>query len=365
MRASVLFEQGKPLSVEELELEPPRAGEVLVRMAASGVCHSCLHAADGSWKGVPVPIVLGDEGAGEVVEVGPGVDGLQRGDHVILSWAPTCGRCHYCVIGRPNLCERRQPGRGVLPDGTTRMSLRGRAVYHYGHVATYASSTVVHESCAIKIDQSVPLDRAALIGCSVMTGVGAVINTAAVPPGASMAVFGVGGVGLNVVQGAKLAGARTIIACDLLDNKLTYAKTFGATHTINAKRGDVVKQVQALTDGLGVDAAFDAIGGEAAALQALDAVAPGGRAVLVGIPAFAVRAPISPSNMVWAEKTISGTYYGSVRPDVDFPILADLDMDKKLNLDDLISRIYKFDEINEGFRLLVSGSVARGLIEFD
>src|SRR5689334_14697403 len=168
MRASVLFEQGKPLSVEELELEPPRVGEVLVRMTASGVCHSCLHAADGSWQGVPVPIVLGDEGAGVVVEVGPGVDGLQRGDHVILSWAPTCGRCHYCVIGRPNLCERRQPGRGVLPDGTTRMSLRGRAVYHYGHVATYASSTVVHESCAIKIDPSVPLDRAALIGCSVM-----------------------------------------------------------------------------------------------------------------------------------------------------------------------------------------------------
>jgi S-(hydroxymethyl)glutathione dehydrogenase / alcohol dehydrogenase len=161
MRASVLFEQGKPLSIEELELEPPRAGEVLVRMAASGVCHSCLHAADGSWKGVPVPIVLGDEGAGVVAEVGPGVDGLQRGDHVILSWAPTCGRCHYCVIGRPNLCERRQPGRGVLPDGTTRMSLRGRAVYHYGHVATYASSTVVHESCAIKIDRTVPLDRAA------------------------------------------------------------------------------------------------------------------------------------------------------------------------------------------------------------
>ena len=181
MKASVLFEQGKPLSVEDLELEPPRTGEVLVRMAASGVCHSCLHAADGSWKGVPLPIVLGDEGAGVVEDVGPGVDGLVRGDHVILSWAPTCGRCHYCVIGRPNLCERRQPGRGVLPDGTTRMSLRGRAVYHYGHVATYASSTVVHESCAIKIDTSVPLDRAALIGCSVMTGVGAVIPTRSTP----------------------------------------------------------------------------------------------------------------------------------------------------------------------------------------
>jgi Zn-dependent alcohol dehydrogenase len=187
MKASVLFEPGKPLSVEELDLEPPRAGEVSVRMAASGVCHSCLHAADGSWKGVPVPIVLSDEGAGVVEQVGPGVD-LKVSDHVILSWAPTCGRCHYCMIGRPNLCERRQPGKGVLPDGTTRMSLRGKPVYHYGHVATYASRTVVHESCAIPIDKNVPLDKAALIGCSVMTGVGAVINTAAVPAGASMAV---------------------------------------------------------------------------------------------------------------------------------------------------------------------------------
>src|SRR5262249_1982441 len=176
MKASVLFEQGKPLSVEELDLEPPRAGEVSVRMAASGVCHSCLHAADGSWKGVPVPVGVGDGGAGVGEEGGAGVE-LRVGDHVILSWAPTCGRCHYCVIGRPNLCERRQPGKGVLPDGTTRMSLQGKPVYHYGHVATYASSTVVHESCAIKIDPTVPLDRAALIGSPVMTGVGGAIDT--------------------------------------------------------------------------------------------------------------------------------------------------------------------------------------------
>src|ERR1041385_3977743 len=168
MRASVLFEQRKPLSVEELELAPPRGGEVRVRMTASGVCHSCLHAYDGSWKGVPVPIVLGDEGSGVVEEVGPGVDTLKPGDHVILSWTPTCGRCHYCVIGRPNLCEQRRPGQGVLLDGTTRLSLGGKAVYHYGHVATYASTTVVAESSAIAIDPEMPLDRAALIGCSVM-----------------------------------------------------------------------------------------------------------------------------------------------------------------------------------------------------
>src|SRR5712664_14624 len=244
MRASVLFEQRTPLKVEDVELEAPRAGEVRVRMAASGVCHSCLHAADGSWKGVPVPIVLGDEGAGVVEAVGPSTQGLTVGDHVILSWAPTCGRCHYCVIGRPNLCERRQPGRGVLPDGTTRMSLRGRAVYHYGHVATYASSTVVHESCAIKIDEAVPLDRAALIGCSVMTGVGAVINTAAVPPGASIAVFGVGGVGLNVVQGGALVAAHPVIAVDVVAGKLESARQLGATHAIDASKEDPVAEIR-------------------------------------------------------------------------------------------------------------------------
>ena len=237
MRAAVLFEQGKPQRVEEVALEAPRQGEVLVRMAASGVCHSCLHAADGSWKGVPLPIVLGDEGAGVVEVLGPGVTELAVGDHVILSWAPTCGRCHYCVIGRPNLCERRQPGKGVLPDGTTRMSLGGLPVYHYGHVATYASQTVVHESCAIRIDPAMPLDRAALIGCSVMTGVGAVINTAAVPAGASMAVFGVGGVGLNVIQGGAMVAAHPIIAVDLLPlSSITRARSARPTGSTRRRR---------------------------------------------------------------------------------------------------------------------------------
>src|SRR4030095_4266908 len=234
------------------ELEPPRTGEVLVRMAASGVCHSCLHAADGSWKGVPVAMVRGAEGAGGVERVAGGVDTLAVGDHVILSWAPTCGRCHYCVVGRPNLCERRPPGRGVLPDGTTRMSLRGRPVYHYGHVATYASRTVVHESCAIPVNKNVPLDRAALIGCSVMTGVGAVINTAAVPPGASMAVFGVGGVGLNVVQGGAMVAAHPVIAVDVVAGKLEHARALGATHGIDASREDPVATIRAITR-LGAD----------------------------------------------------------------------------------------------------------------
>lgn len=180
-----------------------------------------------------------------------------------------------------------------------------------------------------------------------------------------MLIIGCGGVGLNIVQGARLAGANPIIACDLRDNKLDYARAFGATHTINAGSDDVVRQVRELTGGLGVDTAFDAIGGEATALQAVDAIAPGGHAVLVGIPAFSTRAPISPAQMVYGEKIISGTYYGSVRPNIDFPMLADLDLEKRIDLDRLISRTYRFDEINEGFRLMLDGAVARGIIVFD
>jgi S-(hydroxymethyl)glutathione dehydrogenase/alcohol dehydrogenase len=216
----------------------------------------------------------------------------------------------------------------------------------------------------VAVRRDLPFTHAAIIGCSVATGVGAVTRHANVEAGASVLVIGCGGVGLNVVQGAKLAGARTIIACDLLDNKLGYAREFGATHTVNAKTEDTLKRVQELTGGIGVDYAFDAIGGDTTAKLAVDAIAPGGHAVLVGIPAMAVAASISPFQMVFAEKKITGTYYGSIRPPVDFGVLADLDMDKRINLDALISRTYPFDEINEGFRLLTTGQVARGVIEF-
>jgi S-(hydroxymethyl)glutathione dehydrogenase/alcohol dehydrogenase len=363
MRASVLFEQGKPLSVEELELEPPRAGEVRVRMVASGVCHSCLHAADGSWKGVPVPIVLGDEGAGVVETVGPGVGELAAGDPVILSWAPTCGRCHYCVIGRPNLCERRQPGRGVLPDGTTRMALRGQPVYHYGHVATYASQTVVHESCAIRIDKNMPLDRAALIGCSVMTGVGAVINTAAVPPGASMAVFGAGGVGLNVVQGGALVAAHPIIAVDVKAAKLEHARALGASHAVDAAREDPVAAIRRLTR-LGADYTFVAVGDTRAVSQAIEALAPGGTCVLIGVPETGATVPMDVRPLVTAERVIRGCSYGSARTREDLPRLVTLYLAGKLKVDQLITHRYELDAANEAFRALAAGELARGIIVF-
>jgi S-(hydroxymethyl)glutathione dehydrogenase/alcohol dehydrogenase len=363
MKASVLFAPRTPLKVEELELEPPRTGEVRVRMVASGVCHSCLHAADGSWQNVPMPIVLGDEGAGVVDAVGPGVQTLNPGDHVILSWAPTCGRCHYCVIGRPNLCEQRRPGQGVLPDGTTRMSLGGRPVYHYGHVATYASVTVVAESSAIAIDTDVPLDRAALIGCSVMTGVGAVINTAAMPPGASMAVFGVGGVGLNVVQGGAMIAAQPIIAVDVIGAKLDVARGLGATHAIDASKEDPVAEIRRITR-RGADFTFVAVGDTRAVGQAADALAPGGTCVVIGVPATGAMVPLDVRPLVTGERVIRGSSYGSARTREDLPRLVRLYLAGKLRIDELVTRRYALDEANEAFRALAAGELARGLIVF-
>jgi len=363
MRAAVLFEPGKPQRVEDVTLEAPRTGEVLVRMIASGVCHSCLHAADGSWKGVPMPIVLGDEGAGVVEALGPGVSELAVGDHVILSWAPTCGRCHYCVIGRPNLCERRQPGRGVLPDGTTRMSLRGSPVHHYGHVATYASRTVVHESSAIRIDPAMPLDRAALIGCSVMTGVGAVLNTAAVPAGASMAVFGAGGVGLNVVQGGAMVAADPIIAVDLLPAKLDHARALGATHAVNASREDPAATIRAIT-GRGADFTFVAVGATRPITHAIESLAPGGTCVLIGVPETGATVPLDARPLVTAERVVRGSSYGSARTREDLPRLVRLYQAGKLRIDELITHRYALEEADEAFRALAAGELGRGIIVF-
>ena len=363
MKASVLFEQGAPLRVEELDLEGPREGEVLVRMAASGVCHSCLPAADGSWKGVPVPIVLGDEGAGTVESVGAGVRDLEAGDHVVLSWAPTCGRCHYCVIGRPNLCEKRLPGRGLLPDGTTRMALDGKPVYHYGHVATYASRTVVHESSAIRIDPAMPLDRAALVGCSVMTGVGAVLNTARVPAGASMAVFGTGGVGLNVVQGGAMVAAHPIIAVDVKPARLEHALGLGATHAVDASKEDPAAAVRRVT-GRGADFTFVAVGNAPAVGQAADALAPGGTCVVIGVPPTGQTFPLDVRPLVTGERAIVGSSYGGARTREDLPRLVMLYQAGKLKIDELITKRYGLDEANEAFRALAAGELGRGLIVF-
>ncbi|HVC31986.1 MAG TPA: Zn-dependent alcohol dehydrogenase [Chloroflexota bacterium] len=362
MRAAVLYEQKKPLGVEDVEISDPREGEVLVRMAASGVCHSCLHAADGSWANVKVPMVLGDEGAGVVEKVGPGVKTLSVGDHVILSWAPTCGRCRYCVSGRPVLCERRPPA-GCMYDGTTRMTLRGQPVYHYGTVATFGSMTVVPENCAIPIRKDLPLDRAALIGCSVTTGVCSVLNVAQVPAGASMAVFGTGGIGLNAIQGGQIAGAYPVIAVDVNDNKLEYARGLGATHVVNAAKEDAIEAIRKLT-GAGVAYSIVAVGDARVAEQAFESTEPGGTCVVIGLPATGSRISIDPSRLVGPQRVLRGSSYGSARTFVDFPRLADLYLAGKLKLDELITRRYDVSEANEAFRALAAGEVARGLIVF-
>jgi S-(hydroxymethyl)glutathione dehydrogenase/alcohol dehydrogenase len=293
------------------------------------------------------------------------VRNVKTGDHVIFSFRPHCGHCRYCSSGRTVLCiGYNDTPRWRMHDGSARLKLNGEPVNQMARIGTFSEVVVCPADQVVKVREDLPWTHAAIIGCSVATGVGAVVRHAEVEAGASVLVIGCGGVGLNVVQGAKLAGAGTIIACDLLDNKLVYAREFGATHTVNAKTEDVLKRVRDMTEGLGVDYAFDAIGGEKTAMLAVDAIAPGGHAVLVGIPAFSTTAAIAPFQVVYGEKKITGTYYGSIRPAVDFGVLADLDMSKRINLDSLISRTYTFDEINEGFRLLTSGQVARGVIVF-
>ncbi len=365
MKAAVLTALNAPLEIMDLEQEGPKVGEVRVRVKATGVCMSDWHIIIGDWP-TKMPIVLGHEAAGVIDEIGPGVSRIKRGDHVIFSFKPNCGHCSYCARGRSVLCNGHADTPGFrLYDGTARMKLNGVDVNQMARIGTFAETVVCSEENVVVIRKDMPWAQAALVGCSVATGIGAVTRHAKVPAGSTVLVIGCGGVGLNIVQGAKLAGARRIIAADLLDNKLDYAKTFGATDTINAKTGNLIKEVRALTGGLGVDYAFDAIGSEITVTQIVDAVAPGGHAVMVGIPAMTTKAGIAPAMMVFQEKSLTGSFYGSVEPTIDFPILCDLYMDKKINLDGLIGRTYTLSEINEGFAQLRAGSVARGVVMFD
>jgi S-(hydroxymethyl)glutathione dehydrogenase/alcohol dehydrogenase len=364
MKAAVLYEANTPLQVVDVEQQGPKAGEARVRVMATGICHSDWHIMNGDWP-LPLPMVLGHEAAGIVDEVGPGVSNVRAGDHIIFSFRPHCGRCLYCSIGRSILCDGHQSIRWALLDGTCRIRRDGKDIFQMARIGTFSEYVVCPAEMLIPIRKEMPWPQAALMGCCVPTGVGAVTRCANVEAGASVVVIGCGGVGLNVIQGARLAGAGLIIACDLLDTKLAFARDFGATHTVNASRDKVVEQVRALTGGRGADYAFDAIGGEATTLQIVDAIRPGGTAVIVGMAAMSVRAPITPYMMALQEKTLKGTMYGSVRPNLDFPKLCDLYLDGRLMIDQLISRTWKLDEINEGFAALRGGQVARGVVVFN
>jgi S-(hydroxymethyl)glutathione dehydrogenase/alcohol dehydrogenase len=359
----LLMSPGAPLETRLVRVADPRPGEVLVRVVASGVCHSCLHAADGSHRGIPMPIVLGDEGAGIIEAVGSTQSELTAGDHVVLSWAPGCGRCRYCSSGRPGLCEH-APALGLLADGTTRFSLEGEPVYHYGP-ASYARYTVVPERAAVKIPAEVPLEVAALVGCSVTTGVGAVLNTAQVRPGESVAIFGCGGVGINAVQGAVLAGAHPIIAVDVNPAKLEMARRFGATDSVDASADDPTARILTMT-GAGVDYAVVAVGSSSAIEQAWAALGPGGTCVVVGNPPTdSPPIRIDPHSILSGERRLVGSVYGSSSPLAEFPRLLSLYRAGNLKLDELITHRFTPKEANEAFSALAAGEVGRGLIVFD
>jgi S-(hydroxymethyl)glutathione dehydrogenase/alcohol dehydrogenase len=366
MRAAVLTEVGRPLELLDLEQEGPKAGEVRVQVKATGVCLSDWHIMHGDWP-APLPLVPGHEAAGIVAEVGPGVTTVKPGQHIIFSFRPNCGHCRYCSRGRSVLCNGHDDSpRFVMHDGTARIKLNGEPVNQMARIGTFSEYVVCPAEQVVPIREDLPWSWAAIIGCSVATGVGSVIRHAKVEAGSTVLVIGCGGVGLNVVQGAKLAGATTIIGVDLKENKLDFAKHMGATHSINAtKSNNLIEEIRDLTGGLGVDYAFDAIGSQATALQVVDAIAPGGHAVFIGMPKVEETAPINAFQMVFREKMVTGAYYGSVHPATDLPVLADMAMAGSLKMDDLISRTYKFDQINEGFELLERGEVARGVILMD
>lgn len=363
IRAALLLRPGDRLEIAELDLAPPRSGEVRVRVVAAGICHSDWHLVTGDTKH-PLPVVLGHEGAGVVDEVGPDVEGIAVGDHVALSWAPSCGGCYYCGIGRPNLCGTYlEPiWAGTMLDGEPRFSLDGEPVYHYCALACFAEYTVVPAVSCVVVPPSLPLEIAAVIGCAVTTGVGSVLNTAQVAPGQSVVVFGVGGVGLSTVMGAALAGANPIIAVDPLPARREAALDLGATHALPSGP-DVVDAIRDLTHGRGADFAFEAVGIPAVQEQSLAALRPGGTAVFSGLAPMGSATNLPGAILVREEKTVKGSYYGTANPPVDFLRYAAMYEEGRLPLDRLISRRYHLDEVNEAFADMLAGTTRRGILD--
>ncbi len=364
IRAAVLAQPNTPFTIETLTLDEPRRGEVLVKIAACGVCHSDYHLLTGTTKH-PMPVVCGHEGAGVVEAVGADVTRVKVGDHVVLNWAPDCGTCFYCQHGRPNLCETfTEPiWSGTMLDGTSRLHLGGEPVYAYCGLATFAEYVVVPVQSCIPIRQDVSLVAASLVGCAVATGVGAAMYTAGIRPGESVVVFGCGGVGLNIVQGALLCGAGTIIAVDLNQAKMQLALDFGATHTLISD-DHILEAVRDLTGGRGADHTFEAVGIPALQELAFEAARPGGTVTLAGLSPMGSATNLPGAVITRTEKTIKGSYYGTVNPARDFPLMIDLYAAGKLKLDELVSRQYRLDEINTAFDSMLTGEVARGVIVF-
>ena len=365
MRAAVLREIDGPLSVEEVELAEPGPGEVTVRLVASGVCHSDWNVITGATPN-PLPAVLGHEGAGVVEELGAGVRTVAEGDHVILSWLPSCGECFYCLQGRAVLCDVAMADMfaGTLPGGTLALSQDGDPLYHYSYLSAFAERCVVPEGCCVPVRRDAPFEVAALVGCAVMTGFGAAVLRARVAPGSTAVVFGAGGVGLSAVLGCRLAGARSIVAVDPVAFKRETALGLGATHAVDPAGEDVADLLRELTDGRGADYAFDTAGAPGVVAQAYEAVRRGGTVVAVGIPPVGATADLPAPSLPREEKVVTGSFYGSCRPAVDMPLVIELYMEGRLDLGALVSRTFALEEINEAFAAMNSGEVARGVIAF-
>lgn len=364
-RAAVLYKPHSSFVIETVELDEPHDGEVLVRLRAVGVCHSDWHLVTGATQH-PMPVVAGHEGAGVVEEVGSGVTRIRKGDHVVLNWAPSCGNCFYCRVGRPSLCSAYVDPiwAGTMIDGTTRLSKNGEPLYHFSALAAFSEFAVVPQECCVPIHNEVPMPVAALIGCAVTTGVGAVLNTARVTAGSSVAVFGVGGVGLSIIAGALYAGAETIIAIDRNGVKRTIASDLGSTHFF-LNDESVVERIRDVTGGRGADYVFEAVGIPSVQEQCLSAVRPGGVVVLAGIAPIESSTNLPGATLTRQEKTVMGSYYGTSDPASDFPKYARLYLEGQLKLDRLISQHYRLDQINEAYQHLLAGESARGVIVFD
>jgi len=367
VRAAVAHKAGAPLTIETVQLQGPKAGEVLVEIKATGICHTDEFTRSGADPEGLFPAILGHEGAGIVVEVGPGVASLKKGDHVIPLYTPECRQCKSCLSGKTNLCTaiRATQGKGLMPDGSSRFSLGGKQVYHYMGCSTFANYTVLPEIALAKIREDAPFDKVCYIGCGVTTGIGAVINTAKVEPGANVVVFGLGGIGLNVVQGARLVGANKIIGVDLNPARKALGEKFGMTHFVNPKEvgGDVVAHLVELTGG-GADYSFECIGNVDVMRQALECCHRGwGVSVIIGVAGSGQEIKTRPFQLVTG-RVWKGTAFGGAKGRRDVPKIVDWYMEGKINIDDLITHKLKLQDINEGFDLMHAGRSIRAVVVY-
>ena len=368
VKAAVAYEAGKPLSIETVNLEGPKSGEVLIEIKASGICHTDAYTLSGKDPEGLFPAILGHEGAGVVVDVGKGVTSVKKGDRVIPLYTPECRQCEYCLSLKTNLCQaiRSTQGKGLMPDGSSRFSIGDKQLYHYMGTSTFANYTVLPEIAVAKIREDAPFEKVCYIGCGVTTGIGAVIYTAKVEPGSKVIVFGLGGIGLNVIQGAKMVGADMIIGVDINPAKRELAEKFGMTHFVNPKEveGDLVPYLVDLTKG-GADYTFECIGNVKTMRQALECCHKGwGQSIIIGVAGAGEEISTRPFQLVTG-RVWKGSAFGGARGRTDVPKIVDWYMEGKINIDDLITHVMPIEKINEGFELMHQGESIRSVVTFD